>query len=202
LTEASPVTHCTPIYGRRVPGSIGLPLPDTEMKIVDLETGETELPAGSEGELCIRGPQVMAGYWKRPDETDRVIKDGWLHTGDVARVDEDGFTYIVDRMKDMIIASGFNIYPREVEEVIYEHPAVLEAAVAGLPDEYRGQTVKAYIVLKPDTTATAEEIIAFCRERMARFKVPTAVEFRGSLPKTLIGKVLRRVLLEEEANRA
>ncbi|HWI63748.1 MAG TPA: long-chain fatty acid--CoA ligase [Symbiobacteriaceae bacterium] len=199
LTEASPVTHCTPIYGRRVPGSIGLPLPDTEVKIVDLETGEQELPIGETGEFCIRGPQVMAGYWNRPEESARTLRDGWLHTGDIARLDEDGYAYIVDRAKDMIIAGGFNIYPREVEEVLYEHPAVLDACVAGLPDEYRGQTVKAYVVLKPGQSLTEAELIAWCRERMAKYKAPTQVEFRESLPKTMIGKVLRRVLLEEEA---
>ncbi|HYF95765.1 MAG TPA: long-chain fatty acid--CoA ligase [Symbiobacteriaceae bacterium] len=201
LTEASPVTHCTPIYGRRVAGSIGLPLSDTEMKIVDLETGEQELAPGEVGELCIRGPQVMAGYWNRPEETAKVLRDGWLYTGDIARVDKDGYTYIVDRAKDMIIAGGFNIYPREVEEVLYEHPAILEAAVAGLPDEYRGQTVKAYVVLKPGPSLTEDELIGWCRERMAKYKAPTLVEFRESLPKTMIGKVLRRVLLEEEQQR-
>ncbi|MDF2628168.1 MAG: AMP-binding protein [Symbiobacteriaceae bacterium] len=201
LTEASPVTHCTPIEGRRVAGSIGLPLPDTEMKIVHLETGEQELPPGEIGELCIRGPQVMAGYWNRPEETDRALRNGWLHTGDVAKVDEDGYTYIVDRAKDMIIAGGFNIYPREVEEVLYEHPAIQDACVAGLPDEYRGQTVKAYVVLRPGHSLTEADLIAWCRERMAKYKAPTTVEFRESLPKTMIGKVLRRVLLEEEAQR-
>jgi long-chain acyl-CoA synthetase len=198
LTEASPVTHCTPITGRRIPGSIGLPFPDTEMKIVDLETGETELPPGEVGELCIRGPQVMLGYWNRPEETGKTLRDGWLHTGDIAKVDENGYSYIVDRMKDMIIAGGFNVYPRDVEEVLFEHPAILEAVVAGVPDEYRGQTVKAYVVLKEGAAATGDEIITFCRERMAVYKAPTIVEFRESLPKTLIGKVLRRVLLDEE----
>lgn len=202
LTEASPVTHCTPIYGRRVAGSIGLPLPDTDMKIVDLETGEQELAAGEVGELCIHGPQVMAGYWNRPEETARAIRDGWLHTGDIARMDADGYTYIVDRQKDMIIAGGFNIYPREVEEVLYEHPAIMDAAVVGLPDEYRGQTVKAYVVLKAGQSLTEGELMAWCRERMAKYKAPASVEFRESLPKTMIGKVLRRVLLEEEQQRA
>ncbi|HYG59103.1 MAG TPA: long-chain fatty acid--CoA ligase [Symbiobacteriaceae bacterium] len=202
LTEASPVTHCNPIYGLRKPGSIGLPLPDTEVKLVDLVTGTEPVAAGEQGELCIRGPQVMAGYWNRPEETARVLRDGWLHTGDIARTDEDGYVAIVDRAKDMIIASGYNIFPREVEEVLFEHPAVLEAVVAGIPDEYRGQDVKAYIVLKPAITVTEEEIKAFCRERMARYKVPRLVEFRDSLPKTMIGKVLRRVLLEEERQRA
>jgi long-chain acyl-CoA synthetase len=202
LTEASPVTHCTPVHGKRVAGSIGLPLPDTEVKLVDLQTGALPAEPGVEGELCIRGPQVMLGYWNRPEESARTIRDSWLHTGDIARVDDEGYAYIVDRAKDMIIASGYNIYPREVEEVLYEHPAVMDAAVAGLPDEYRGQTVKAYIVLKPGESVTAEEIISFCRERLARYKVPHLVEFRGSLPKTMIGKVLRRVLLEEERQRA
>ncbi|HEY3365614.1 MAG TPA: long-chain fatty acid--CoA ligase [Symbiobacteriaceae bacterium] len=201
LTEASPVTHCTPVYGRRLPGSIGLPFPDTEMKIVDLATGAEEVPPGETGELCIRGPQVMLGYWNRPEETAATLRDGWLHTGDIARVDAEGYTHIVDRAKDMIIAGGFNIYPREVEEVLYEHPAVQDATVVGLPDEYRGQTVKAYIVPKAGAAVTAEEIIAFCRERMAKYKAPTQVEFRESLPKSIIGKTLRRVLLEEEKQR-
>ncbi|MDB4897166.1 MAG: long-chain fatty acid--CoA ligase, partial [Firmicutes bacterium] len=202
LTEASPVTHCTPVYGRRVAGSIGLPLPDTEVKIVDLQTGAEELPAGTDGELCVRGPQVMAGYWNRPEETAKCLRDGWLHTGDIARMDQDGYTYLVDRIKDMIIAGGYNIYPREVEEVLYEHPAVQEAAVAGIPDEYRGQTVKAYIVLKPGASLLEADAIAFCRERLAKYKAPTAVEIRGSLPKSIIGKVLRRELLREEQERA
>jgi len=194
LTEASPVTHCNPLVGRGKPGSIGLPLPDTEMKIVDLETGSEEVPPGEVGELCIRGPQVMLGYWNQPEETDRVLRDGWLHTGDVARMDEDGYTYVVDRVKDVIIAGGYNIYPREVEEVLYEHPAVLEAAVIGVPDEYRGQAPKAFVVLKPGEKATAEEIMAFCRERLARYKVPDHVEFCSELPKSALGKVLRREL--------
>ncbi|MGE5591381.1 MAG: long-chain-fatty-acid--CoA ligase [Bacillota bacterium] len=201
LTEASPVTHSNPLTGLRKTGSIGLPFPSTEAKIVDMETGERELPMGEIGELCVRGPQVMAGYWNRPEETARVLRDGWLYTGDMARMDEDGFTYIVDRKKDMIIAGGFNIYPREVEEVLYEHPAVQEAVAVGVPDSYRGETVKAYLVLKQGQEATSDEIIAFCRERLAKYKAPTAVEFRESLPKTIVGKVLRRKLLEEEKER-
>lgn len=197
LTEASPVTHCNPIYGQPKAGSIGVPFPDVEAKIVDLEDAH-DLPLGEIGELAIRGPQVMAGYWNRPEESANVLRDGWLLTGDTGRMDEDGFFYIVDRKKDIIIAAGFNIYPREVEEVLYEHPAVKEAVVAGVPDSYRGETVKAYIVLKEGATATADEIIAFCRERLAGFKAPRMVEFRESLPKSLIGKHLRRVLIEEE----
>ncbi|MGI8588078.1 MAG: long-chain-fatty-acid--CoA ligase [Chloroflexia bacterium] len=197
LTEASPVTHCNPVYRPPKVGSGGVPFPDVDAKIVDLEDGH-DLPQGDVGELAVRGPQIMAGYWNRPDETAAVLRDGWLLTGDCARMDEDGYFYIVDRKKDLIIAAGFNIYPRDVEEVLYEHPAVLEAVVAGVPDAYRGETVKAYIVLKEGMKATEDEITAFCRERMAGFKVPRIVEFRESLPKSLIGKHLRRVLIEEE----
>lgn len=198
LTEAAPVTHCNPVYGERIPGSIGMPFPDTDCKIVDPERGEEELPLGSVGELCVRGPQVMAGYWNRPEETAAALRDGWLHTGDIARMDANGFAYMVDRKKDVIIAGGYNIYPREVEEVLYEHPAIQEAAVAGVPDPYRGQTVKAYVVLKAGEQATPEQIIAFCRERLAKYKVPSEVDVRESLPKSMVGKVLRRVLQEEE----
>lgn len=197
LTEASPVTHCNPLTGTRKVGSIGVPLPDTDMKIVDLETGAQELEPGAVGELCVRGPQVMLGYWNRPDETAAVLRDGWLYTGDVARVDEDGFTYIVDRKKDVIIVSGYNVYPREVEEVLYEHPAVLEAAVVGVPDPRRGERVKAFVVLKPGAQAGEEELIAFCRQRLAPFKCPREIEFRASLPKSAVGKVLRRRLRDE-----
>lgn len=201
LTEAAPVTHCNPVGGLRKTGTIGVPVPDTEMKVVDVETGTTEVEPGQEGELCVRGPQVMLGYWNRPDETAGTLRDGWLHTGDIVRVDADGYTQVVDRKKEMIIAGGFNIYPREVEEVLYEHPAVQEAAVVGVPDEYRGETVKAFVVLKQGATATPEEIIAFCRERMAKYKAPTLVAFLDTLPKSIIGKVLRRVLREQELAR-
>ncbi|HIC90189.1 MAG TPA: long-chain fatty acid--CoA ligase [Anaerolineae bacterium] len=198
LTEAAPVTHCNPIYGLRKAGSIGVPFPDVEARIVDYDTLEDK-PIGEEGELWVRGPQVMPGYWQKPEETAKTkTEDGWLRTGDIARMDEDGYFYIVDRLKDIIIASGYNIVPREVEEVLYEHPKVQEAVVAGVPDAYRGETVKAYIVLKQGETATADEIRAFCRERLAAYKVPTQVEFRSELPKTLVGKFLRRVLVEEE----
>src|SRR5262252_3274771 len=161
LSEASPVTHSTPSLGRRKPGSIGLPLSDTDIKIVDLETGLDEVPIGQEGELCIAGPQVMKGYWNRPDETAITLRDGWLYTGDVSRMDEDGFFYIVQRKKDMIIVSGFNVYPNEVEDVLFTHPAVLEAAVIGVPDPYRGEAVKAFISLRPGATATASDVIEF-----------------------------------------
>lgn len=201
LTEASPVTHCTPIFGRRVAGSMGLPLPDTEAKIVDPDTRQ-DLPNGQRGELWVRGPQVMKGYWNSPAETEQAITgDGWLRTGDIAHMDEDGYFTIVDRLKDIIITSGFNVAPREVEEVLYEHPAVREAAVAGLPDPYRGERVKAYVVLKVADAVTPAEIIAFCKERLAPYKVPVEVEFRSQLPKSAVGKVLRRILVEEERSR-
>ena len=197
MSELSPVSHCNPLYGTRKPGAIGIPVPDTDAKVVDMETGE-DLPPGKEGEMCVKGPQMMLGYWGRPEETADMIRDGWLHTGDVAKMDEDGFFYIVDRMKDMIAASGLKILPREVEEVLFMHPKVLDAVVAGVPDSYRGETVKAYIVLKEGVEASAVEIVEFCRLHLASYKVPTLVEFRKELPKTLVGKVLRRVLVEEE----
>ncbi|MHB9145204.1 MAG: long-chain-fatty-acid--CoA ligase [Symbiobacteriia bacterium] len=202
LTEASPVTHSNPLGEGRKNGTIGLPFPNTDMKIVDLETGDKVLGFNEVGELCVKGPQVMMGYWNRPEETARALRDGWLYTGDIAQMDEDGYTSIVDRKKDMIIAGGFNIYPREVEEILFQHPAVQEAVAVGVPDAYRGETVKAYLVLKQGQQATQDEIIAFCRDRMAKFKAPTAVEFRTDLPKTIVGKVLRRRLLEEEKERA
>lgn len=204
LSEASPVTHTTPALDRRKPGSIGLPLPDTDIKVVDLETGEREVPVGQEGELCIAGPQVMKGYWNRPDETAIALRQDaegrtWLYTGDVARMDEDGYTYIVQRKKDMIIVSGFNVYPSEVEGVLYEHPAVMEAAVVGIPDAYRGEAVKACVVLKQGATVTPEELKEHCQRGLAEFKVPSKIELRDSLPKTAVGKILHRVLREEEA---
>jgi long-chain acyl-CoA synthetase len=203
LTEASPVTHTTPSLSKRKPGSIGIPLPDTDIKVVDLGTGELEVPVGTPGELCIAGPQVMKGYWNRPDETAIALRrdpDGrtWLYTGDVARMDEDGYTYIIQRKKDMIIVSGFNVYPTEVEEVIFAHPAVMEAAVIGVPDPYRGEVVKAFVIAKPDKQLTLEELRAHCAANLAEFKRPVKFEIRQSLPKSAVGKVLRRLLREEE----
>lgn len=200
LTEASPVTHANNIWEKRKVGSIGIPFPDTEARIVDPNTGEP-LPLGEVGELVVRGPQVMKGYWNNDAETAKVIKDGWLYTGDLGTMDPDGFCYILDRRKDIIIAGGFNIYPREVEEVLYEHPSVEEAVVAGIVDQYRGETVKAYIVLKADSKVTEEELKNFCKERLAAYKVPKVYEFRESLPKTLVGKILRRKLVEEDMQR-
>jgi len=201
MTECSPVAHANPVFGQRKAGSIGVPLPDTDAKIIDLETGAV-LPfdGASQGELCVRGPQVMKGYWNRPEETSETVDaDGWLHTGDICTVDAEGYFFIVDRKKDMIIASGFKVLPREVEEVLFMHPKVMEAVVAGIPNPARGDdTVKAYIVPKPGESPTAEEIKAFCKLHLAEYKLPREVEFRSELPKTMVGKVLRRVLVEEE----
>jgi long-chain acyl-CoA synthetase len=200
LTEAAPVTHCNPIFGKgkQKIGTIGVPFPDVESRIVDAETGEREMPIGEPGELVLRGPQLMDGYYQRPDETAQTIRDGWLHTGDIATVDADGYVTIVDRKKEMIIVSGFNVYPRDVEEVLATHPAVLDAAAIGVPHPIKGEEVKAFIVLKPGASATAEEIIVHCRKSLAPFKVPKEIEFRDALPKTYIGKTLRRQLAQEE----
>jgi long-chain acyl-CoA synthetase len=202
LTEASPTTHSTATLAKRKIGSIGLPFPSTDCKIVDLETGTREVAVGEAGELCVRGPQVMKGYWNKPEETAIALRDGWLYTGDVARMDEDGFFYIVQRKKDMIIVSGFNVYPNEVEDVLFTHPAVLEAVVIGIPDEYRGEAVKAFVVLKPETSATIDELLEFCRANLAKYKVPSSIEIRASLPKSAVGKILRRELREMETGDA
>ena len=200
LSEATPVTHANPIFGENRIGTIGLPFPNTDAKIVDAETGERDLAPGEVGELVVQGPQVMKGYWRMPTETANTLREGWLHTGDLARMDEDGYFQIVDRKKDMILgAGGYNIYPREVEEVLYEHPKVKECAVVGVPISVeKGERVKAFIVLKEGETASEEELLAFCRENLAPYKVPRMIEFRDDLPKTMVGKILRRVLLEEE----
>ena len=204
LSETSPVTHSTPQLAIRKPGTIGLAFPDTDMKIVDVETGTRELPIGESGELCISGPQVMLGYWNRPDESANVLRadaDGrvWFHTGDIARMDEDGFTSIVQRKKDLILVDGFNVYPSEVESVLYAHPAVRLAAVIGIPDTYHGEVVKACIALKPDAAVTAEDIIAHCRVSLTEYKVPRHVEIRDTLPMSAVGKILYRVLRDEAA---
>ena len=199
MTEASPVTHVNPMYGQRKPGSVGLPLPDTGARIVDAETGTQTLPPGEVGEIVIKGPQVMQGYWNRPDETAQTIRNGWLHTGDLGKMDEEGYFYILDRKKDLILSGGYNVYPREIDEVLFAHPKVHEAVAVGIPDAYRGETIKAYIVLKEGQTATPEEIIAYCRAHLAAYKAPRAVEFRAALPKTMVGKVLRRALRDDRA---
>lgn len=202
LTETSPVTHANLVWGKRVNGSIGIPWPDTDAKIFRLEEEMVEAEIGEIGEIAVKGPQVMQGYWNNPEETEKVLKDGWFLTGDIGYMDEDGYFYIVDRKKDMIIASGFNIYPREIEEVLYEHEAIQEAVVAGIPDPYRGETVKAYVVLKEGYQISEEELDAFCKKNLATFKVPKVYEFRKELPKTAIGKILRRKLVEEEMEKS
>jgi long-chain acyl-CoA synthetase len=198
LTETSPVTHCNPLYGTRKIGSIGVPLPSTDAKVVDAETGTRDLPTNEVGELIIQGPQVMRGYWNKPGETAAMIKDGWLYTGDLCRIDEDGFCFIVGRKKDMILCSGFNVYPDEIDRVLMGHPAVLEAATIGLPDQKRGETVKSFIVLRPGHQLSADEVMTFCRENLAPYKVPRAVEFRDSLPRSSVLKILRRELRAQE----
>lgn len=202
LTEASPVTHANPIFGRRKSGTIGLPFPSTDAKLVDLDAGVTPVGPGREGELCVKGPQVMRGYWGREEETRAVLRDGWLHTGDVAVMDEEGYFRIVDRKKEMIKSGGENVYPRDVEERLFAHPAVKDAAVIGVPDPTYGEKVKAFIVLKAGAVATGEELIAHCRAALSGFQTPKAVEFRAELPRTQVGKLLRRVLVEEERAKA
>ncbi|HEX9035836.1 MAG TPA: long-chain fatty acid--CoA ligase [Ktedonobacterales bacterium] len=196
LTESSPVTHCNPVYGDRRIGTIGLPLPNTDARIISPDGWDTVAP-GEQGEIAVRGPQVMQGYWNRPAETAIVLQDGWLRTGDIGVMSSDGYFSIVDRAKDMIIASGLKIFPRDVEEVLFANPKVLESTVIGMPDEYRGETVWAFIVTKPGEKLTAAELDQWCHERLASYKVPKHYEFRDSLPKTMIGKVLRRTLRDE-----
>ncbi len=198
LSESSPVTHCNAVCGQRKVGSIGVPMPDTDCKIVDAETAE-ELPLGEVGELCIKGPQVMQGYWHKDEETRIALGDGWLFTGDIARMDEDGYFYIIERKKDMIISEGFNIYPREVEEVLLHHPAVADAAVIGVPDKLRGERVLAYVVLREGQKAAPDEIIKFCRENLVKYKVPKKIIQRDSIPTNIAGKKLRRILKQEAA---
>lgn len=202
LSETSPVTHVNPPFLTRRPGSIGIPIPNTDARIViPDDEGMKEADIGEIGELVISGPQVMKGYWGRPEETNAVLKDGWLHTGDMARMDEEGYFYIVDRKKDMIVASGYNVYPREVEEVIYEIPAVQETAVIGVPDPYRGETVKAFIVCKQGASLTEEDVMAHCDKRLAAYKRPKKIEFVTDLPKSAVGKLLRRVLRDKEVEK-
>ncbi|MED4111416.1 AMP-binding protein [Priestia megaterium] len=197
LTETSPVTHANFLWKERIPGSIGVPWPDTDAKILSFETGK-EAAVSEVGEIAVKGPQVMKGYWKQPEETEAVMRDGWLLTGDVGYMDDKGYFYVVDRKKDIIIAGGYNIYPREVEEVLYEHEKIQEAVVVGVPDPYRGETVKAYIVLKNGVRCTEEELNEFSRKYLAAYKVPRLYEFRNELPKTAVGKILRRALIDEE----
>lgn len=207
LSEAPTATHCNPLVGENKTGSIGMPLPSVDAKIVSLDDGETEVQQGEIGEIIIHGPQVMKGYHNMPTETSnalRTMKDGkvWLFTGDIARMDEDGYFYIVDRKKELIKPGGYQVWPREVEEALSAHPKILEVGVAGIPDAYRGETVKAWIVFKPGETATEEELKAFCKESLAPYKVPTHYEFRDELPKTTVGKILRRELVRQHKETA
>ena len=202
LTEASPVTHANPVFGKQKPGSIGVPVPGTLARIVDTEDGERVLAHNEIGELVIKGPQVMKGYWNRPEETARTIRDGWLYTGDIAYMDEEGYFYIVDRKKDLIIVGGYNVYPREIDEVLHTHPKIREAVTVGVKHRSRGETVKAYIVPEEGANLTVPEVVAFCRQKLASFKVPRLIEFREELPKTMVGKVLRRILREEELHKS
>ncbi len=198
MTETSPVTHVNPFRGVHKVGSVGVPIPDTLARIVDLEDEVTDVPVGERGELIVKGPQVMLGYKDRPDETAKMLRDGWCYTGDIATMDEDGYFYIVDRKKDMIISGGFNVYPRDIDEVFYLHPKVQEACSIGIPHPVRGESVKVFVVLKEGMTATQEELIEYCKAHLATYKLPTEIEFRKELPKTNVGKILRKQLRAEE----
>ncbi len=202
LTEITPMGTATPWGGDEKPGSVGIPFPNTDLKIVDLETGKKEMKIGETGEICFKGPQVMMGYYKKPEETAAVMEDGWLKTGDVGFMDEDGYVTIVDRKKDMIIASGFNIYPKEIDELLMTHPKVLEVCTIGIPDAYRGETVKTYIVPRPGQILTEEEVKSFCKETLAAYKVPKRVEFIDTLPKSAVGKILRRELRDIDTKKS
>lgn len=199
MTETTPVTHINPFAGgARKVGSVGIPIPDTLARIVDLEDEVTDVPVGERGELIVKGPQIMLGYKGKPEETAKTLRDGWIYTGDIATMDEDGYFYIVDRKKDMIISGGFNVYPRDVDEVFYLHPKVQEACAIGVPHPTRGESVKVFVVLKEGETATQEELIEYCKTRLATYKLPTEIEFRKELPKTNVGKILRKQLRAEE----
>ena len=202
MTESSPVTHINPFSGgKRKVGSVGVPVTDTEARIVDIVDGNTDVPVGETGELLVKGPQVMKGYWNKPEETAQTLTDGWLHTGDIAKMDDDGYFYIVDRKKDMILSGGYNVYPRDIEEVLYENPKVQEAAAIGIPHPTRGEAIKIFIVMKEGETADQEEIIKYCAGKLAKYKLPAEVEFRDELPKTNVGKILKKDLRQEEMTR-
>ncbi|OFW57981.1 MAG: long-chain fatty acid--CoA ligase [Candidatus Solincola sediminis] len=198
MSESSSLGLSNPILGLKKAGSIGIPFPDNDVKLVNIEDGVTEVSVGEPGEMIMKGPLIMKEYWDNPEETAKQIKEGWLHTGDVAVRDEDDYLFIVDRIKDMIIAGGYNIYPREIDEVLFQHPKVADAVAVGISDQYRGETVKAFIVLQPGEECSTEELISFCKEKLAAYKVPKIIEFRDELPKSAIGKVLRKILRAEE----
>ena len=199
MTETMLAAVCCPVHGKYKEGSVGVPLPDVDVRIVDVESGEQTLPFGQVGEIIIQAPQIMVGYWERPTETKNMIRNGWVHTGDLGYLDEDGYLFIVDRKKDLIKPGGFQVWPREVEEIIATHPAVAEVSVAGVPDSRQGEAVKAWVVLRPGQQVTVEELHAFCKDKLAGYKVPRQIEFRDTLPKTMVGKVLRRELVKDEA---
>jgi long-chain acyl-CoA synthetase len=198
MTETTSLGISNPILGLKKVGGIGIPFPDTDVRLVDVEEGVEDVPQGEPGEIIIKSPLIMQGYWRNPEETAGQLRNGWLYTGDIAVRDEDDYFFIVDRKKDMIIAGGYNIYPREIDEVLYQHPKIQDAVAVGVPDEYRGETIKAFVILKQGETATEEDIISFCREKLAAYKAPKIVEFRDSLPKSAVGKILRKILRAEE----
>ncbi|MCW8971423.1 MAG: AMP-binding protein, partial [Rhodospirillales bacterium] len=200
--ESSPVATCNPLSGATKEGSIGIPVSQTIIEIRDLEDPDTLLPQGERGEVCIIGPQVMLGYWNRPQETGNVLRDGRLHTGDVGYIDEDGYIFLVDRIKDMILCSGFNVYPRIIEEAIYLNPAVAEVTVIGIDDEYRGQSPKAFVKLKEGQTLDEDGMKAFLADKISKIEMPSVIEFRDELPKTMIGKLSKKELVAEEAAKA
>ena len=202
MTECATLCHANPWRGKTKVGSVGVPLPDTDCRIVDVETGEKEMSTGESGEILIKGPQVTEGYYNRPRENAQSFKDDWFFTGDIGYMDEEGYLFIVDRKKDMIIAGGYNIYPREIDEVLFEHPKLQEACAVGVPDPYRGETVKAFCVVKSGMTCTEEEVISFCRQKLAPYKSPKIVEFLDELPKSNVGKILRRELRKMEMEKA
>jgi long-chain acyl-CoA synthetase len=202
MSETTSLGMSNPQLGLKKAGSIGIPFPDTDIRLVDVEEGVEDVKKGEPGEILIKSPLIMKGYWNRPEETAHELKDGWLHTGDIAVQDEDDYFHIVDRKKDMIIAGGYNIYPREIDEVLFQHPKIADAVAVGINDAYRGETIKAYVVLKPGEAADEKDIINFCRQKLAAYKSPKMVEFRESLPKSTVGKVLRKILREEEEEKA
>ena len=198
MTETTSLGIGNPLFGMKKFGSIGVPFPDMDVRLVEIENGVEDAPPGEPGELIVKGPLVMSEYWNNPQETAEHIRDGWLYTGDIARQDEDGYIYIFDRKKDMIIAGGYNVFPREIDEVLFQHPKIKEAVSVGVPHVYRGETIKAFVVLREGETATEDEIIDFCRQNLAAHKSPKIVEFRKELPKSAVGKILRKILREEE----
>lgn len=201
-TETTPIATVTPWGGEIRPGTVGIPVADTDVKIMDLETGEKELPQGEVGEIAIFGPQNMMGYYKKPEETAEALRDGWVYTGDIGFFDADGYLSVVDRKKDLVIAGGYNIYPLEIDNVLFDHPKILEACAVGVPDEYRGESLKAFVVTREGETLTEEEVLAYCRENLAPYKIPRTIEFVTDLPKSVVGKILRRELRDQEIKKA